>query len=268
MQSSLESRIENHYRQPGLLDQLQQRLDEIEATGERLTVEALAGADEFHTGGARATDFALNLLPLTGDERVLDAGCGIGGTARRLAAQFGCRVTGIDLTPDFIQAATNLTERIRLAGSCEFQTGSVLKMPFVDKAFGATVCFHVAMNIEARREFYREVRRVTQPGGWFLTYDVVRGPNPEGLAFPLPWSDSPDGSFLLTAAETQSTLAEVGFVDIQQHQLPDLTPEQRQQLPSGPPNILLGEQAAQKVANHKAAFSDQRISTAFFLARL
>ena len=270
MKSSLETQIENHYRSPEVLEQLLQRLDDAAVTGETPAVDALGAVDEFHTAGARATEFALGLLPLVREMNVLDAGCGIGGTARRIAAHAGCRVTGIDLTDDFTQTATALTDRMKLSHLCQFLTGSVLRMPFADNTFEVTVSFHVAMNIEARRDFYNEVRRVTRPGGWFLSYDLVRGSNPEELTFPTPWSSSPEGSFLLTAAETQATLAECGFAEIQQHRLPPgPKPDSGNPPPNNqakPPSLLLGADAAQKVNNHKAAISDQRMEPLFFLA--
>jgi cyclopropane fatty-acyl-phospholipid synthase-like methyltransferase len=48
---------------------------------------------------------------------VLDLGCCIGGPARYIAATFGCKVIGIDLSPAFIDAATYLTARCSLAAS-------------------------------------------------------------------------------------------------------------------------------------------------------
>jgi len=46
---------------------------------------------------------------------VLDVGCGIGGPSRYLASTFGCQVTGLDLTAEFIALATMLAPRL---GGC------------------------------------------------------------------------------------------------------------------------------------------------------
>ncbi len=73
-------------------------MDRLRAVGHRP-----APIDEVHIRGREAT---LELAPSAGldaHERVLDLGSGVGGASRCLAAEFGCRVTGIDLTTRFCQ---------------------------------------------------------------------------------------------------------------------------------------------------------------------
>ena len=77
-------------------------------------VDDLAPVDEFHLGGAVATAALIADLELAADDHVLDIGCGIGGPARRMAAVSGCRVTGVDLTATFVDAATALSARVGL----------------------------------------------------------------------------------------------------------------------------------------------------------
>ncbi len=80
---------------------------------------------------------------------MLDVGCGIGGPARYLAATFGCRVTGIDLSPEFIGAATYLTARCGLLDRITIQVGDALHLPFEDAAFDTVFLQHVAMELTA-----------------------------------------------------------------------------------------------------------------------
>jgi ubiquinone/menaquinone biosynthesis C-methylase UbiE len=66
---------------------------------------------------------------------VLDVGCGLGGSSRYLAAECGCRVAAIDLTPNFVEAARILTARCGLAERIEFQQANALALPFPDGTF-------------------------------------------------------------------------------------------------------------------------------------
>jgi ubiquinone/menaquinone biosynthesis C-methylase UbiE len=125
---------------------------------------------------------------------VLDVGCGIGGPARSLAAMFGCRVIGVDLSPAFIDAANYLTTRCGLASRVSYQLGDALDLPFEDSAFDVLFLQHVAMNIQDRPALYEEVARVLKPGGRFATYDLVLRQG--DVVYPVPWARDASTSFL------------------------------------------------------------------------
>ena len=141
--------------------------------------------------------------------RVLDLGCGIGGPARYLAATFGCQVTGVDLSPGFIDAATYLTARCALSDRVSFRVGDARHPPFEDGSFDAVFLQHVAMNVEDRAALYAEVRRILTPGGRFATYDVVLRDG--DVVYPVPWARDPSTSFLLGEGETRTALERAGF---------------------------------------------------------
>jgi ubiquinone/menaquinone biosynthesis C-methylase UbiE len=144
------------------------------------------------------------------ESHVLDVGCGIGGAARFLAAQFGNRVTGIDLTPEYIEVAKELTRRVGLDENLRFETASALAMPFDDGAFDAAITLHVAMNIPSRAEFYAEIARVVRPGGTLCVYDVMKK-NGGDLTFPVPWSETAETSHLITPEATIAAMDDAGF---------------------------------------------------------
>lgn len=210
MSRDLEARVAAHYARPDLARDILAGLKASGADAAAPTTEDLAPVDEFHTAGRRATLRALELMEPAPGTRVLDAGCGLGGTARVLAAERECRVWGLDLTEEYVTVARLLTERMRLSDRCVFRQGSVLDMPFLDGEFDAAVSFHAAMNIEDRGRFCAELARVVRKDGRVCLFDVMKGAA-EGLPFPMPWAQSAETSFLRTPAETRALLEAAGF---------------------------------------------------------
>ncbi len=201
--------VRDHYRATGLTERLKTALMALGPEDQRLTPEQLGALDQFHTRGLAATTELAKLAGITADMSVLDVGSGVGGPARFLAATYGCRVTGVDLSEPFVDAARYLTERAGLSGEVSFQTASALDLPFDDCRFDAVLLQHVAMNISDRARLYREIRRVLKTGGRFATFDVVsNGGEPH---YPVPWARTSATSFLLTADATRETIEPAGF---------------------------------------------------------
>lgn len=177
---------------------------------DRLTPDDLAPVDEFHTGQRSATMRLAELAEVTGGERVLDVGSGIGGPSRYLAQRFGCQVTGIDLTPEFVDVATMLAERTGLAGKVIYRQGNALDLPCPDAGFDLVWSQNAAMNIADRERLYREMRRVLKPAGRLAFQDVARGPGGEPW-YPTPWAKDRSISFVFTPDATRAALERAGF---------------------------------------------------------
>jgi SAM-dependent methyltransferase len=201
--------VRAHYDGPGLVDRIKAALAQVAPEGEPVTVAQLASLDPFHTRGILATADLAGAADLTPADRVLDLGCGVGGPARYLASTFGCHVTGVDLSPSFIEAAIYLTARCGLDDRVMLNVGNALNISCEDSVFDCVFLQHVAMNIADRAALYAEVRRVLKPGGRFATYDVVlKG----GAAiYPAPWARDASTSFLLGAEDTRAALEGAGF---------------------------------------------------------
>ena len=202
--------VRAHYTRSGLGDLILSALEEAGKDLNRLTPQDLAPIDEFHIRGRAATLELARAARVDSTKRVLDVGSGIGGTSRCLAREFGCRVTGIDLTAEYCNAAAMLSERIGLAGLVDYRQGDATNLPFPDASFDIVWTEHVAMNIPDKPRLYKEMHRVLKPGGTLAIYDILAGPSGP-VIFPVPWARRPAASFLVTPEELRSLLDEAGF---------------------------------------------------------
>jgi 2-polyprenyl-3-methyl-5-hydroxy-6-metoxy-1,4-benzoquinol methylase len=130
-----EQSVAQHYTHGSLRQSI---LGALAASGknlDHLTPVDLAPVDEFHIGGRQATaDFATELEFGPG-LHLLDVGSGLGGASRYFAHERGCRVTGIDLTQEYVDTAAILAKHVGLDGLVSYRTGSALDLPFAPGSF-------------------------------------------------------------------------------------------------------------------------------------
>ncbi len=262
--SDLLDDVRAHYHATGLTERLKTALSTFGPENQRLTPQQLGALDQFHTRGLAATADVAKLAGITAEMSVLDVGSGVGGPARFLAATYGCRVTGVDLSEPFVDAARYLTERTGQSSQVSFQTASALELPFPDGSFNAVLLLHVAMNISDRARLYREIRRVLQTGGRFATFDIVL--NSGDPQYPLPWARTPATSFLLTAAATREAIESAGFRTLEwRDDMPATKAWGAQMRASGSPpptpnlSVVMGPDFAQLTANLGQNFMTGRL---------
>lgn len=206
-----EARVEAHYAQKNLMRVIREGLVAAGADPDRPDPGMLSAVDEFHIGGTEASRFVGEALGATAGMRVLDIGCGIGGPARFLADAFGCRVTGIDLTADYVAVGNQLSAMVGLGESVTLQQASALDLPFREASFDAAYVMHVGMNIADKPRMMAEAARVLRPGSKLVIYDVMTqrdGP----VTYPLPWSDVLENSAVDRLAAYDKALEVAGLV--------------------------------------------------------
>ena len=264
--------VRDHYRATGLAARVKTALAALGPEDQHLTPQQLAALDQFHTRGLAATVELAKLTEITAEISVLDVGSGVGGPTRFLAATYGCRVTGVDLSEAFVDAARYLTERTGQSGQVSFETASALELPFDDGHFDVVLLQHVAMNISDRARFYREIRRVLKLSGSFAIFDVVL--NSGDPHYPVPWARTPATSFLLTAAATREVIEPAGFRTLAWQDDTEAAKAWFAQMrESGPPpspnlGVVMGPDFAQLAANLGRNLMEDRLGilTAVFEA--
>ena len=100
--------------------------------------------------------------------RVLDVGCGIGGSSRRLASRYGYDVLGISISPGQVERARALTPS---GLSCEFRTMDALKLDLPDACMDVVWTVECAPHIADKQGFANELLRVLKPGGKLVAAD-------------------------------------------------------------------------------------------------
>jgi SAM-dependent methyltransferase len=176
----------------------------------RPTLDELAQVDEFHVRGREATAELADLLAPEPGSLVLDAGSGLGGPARHLAAGRGCRVLGVDLDPAYAALAHDLTTRTGLADLTRFAVADVTALPLADGSADHAWSIHVGMSVPDKARLYRELRRALRPGGRLALYDLVAGDGGPPL-FPAPWAATAVESHVATLPDLRGLLAGAGF---------------------------------------------------------
>ncbi len=271
---NVEDIVKEHYSVGDLATRI---LDGLKATGvdlDNLTIEDLAVVDEFHIGGRKAAEYAISKMHLSGKEHVLDIGCGIGGTARTIASKSGCKVTGIDLTPEYIEVAQTLTRLTRLDDKASFEAASALSLPFGDGVFDAAITIHVAMNILDRETLYKEIARVMKPGAILCIYDVMKK-GEEPISFPMPWAQTAKSSHLVTPEEMVPLLESAGFeideVEDRTEQAIEFFNQSQAAAAQGPQalgvHIIMGPTAREKLQNVRQNVEAGRIAPVLMVVR-
>lgn len=268
--------VEQHYAGSGTI--VQAIADALRASGRDPFASAtsdLAPVDEFHIRGREATQEIADALGVGPGDAVIDIGCGLGGAARALAELRGCRVVGVDLTPAFCEAATELSRWTGLDALTSFRVGDATALDFADASFDAAVTIHAAMNIPDKPAMYREAHRVVRPGGTFVVYDVLQGEGGD-VAYPVPWAREPSISHLATVDDMRSMLTDAGFELIDEHDSSDRSSawfrSVADAIASGnvPPvtfAVFLGDDFAEMARNQVTNLADRRIRTVTFTCR-
>ena len=260
--------INKHYGISGIMDSIVRGLESSGKDLHALNLDDLAPIDEFHTRGKESTIEIANLAQIYPNHNVLDVGCGLGGSARYIANEHGCSVTGIDLTDEYIDVANKLTEFVHLTDKVSFKQGSALELPFSSESFDIVWTEHTQMNIADKEQFYGELGRVLKPNGRLVFHDIFFGTagNPY---YPTPWAEYDSLSSLCTQEEAKdaiekSKLKVHDWKDKSEQSLEFFKKMAKKIEVSGPPpvgfHLLMGKTAKTKLLNQVKNLEENRVS--------
>jgi sarcosine/dimethylglycine N-methyltransferase len=237
---------------------------------DHLAADDLAPMEDFHTMGRFATTELVESLEINSADEVLDAGSGIGGTARFVAHRCGCQVTAVDLTEEYCDVNRWLNRLVGLDDRISVRQADVTELPFAEQTFDVVFSQHVQMNVADKSRLYTEARRVLRDGGRIAIWDITSGGDGV-LDYPLPWADQPEYSHLVTSDELRSVIEGSGFAIEHWNDRTDQATALMQTFLTLPPNPL-GLHAfvtdfSAKAANLTAALTDGRLRAIQGVAR-
>lgn len=208
-----EKAIADHWARGDVYALIVSALRKMSKSLDALTVEDLAPVDHFHARGLPATVELADRLPIKPGQYIVDIGCGLGGPARYIAKRFQCKVSGLDITGPFVEAANKLTALLRMEDQVTIEHGDGQRLPYADASFDGAYTQHVTMNVADRPKFFAEAYRVLKPGAFFALTEHGLGAKGDPH-YPLPWSADGSGAYLVTPSETRAFLEAAGFEDI------------------------------------------------------
>jgi len=260
--------IHSYYSPNDLYNKIIGGLNKLGKDLSKVTLDDLQPVDEFHIRGDTATKELIKLSGFTPDMHILDVGCGIGGSTRRLSHETGCYVTGIDLSDEYIETAQRLTELINMHQRVKFHAASALELPFADNFFDGVWSLQMNMNVEDKQAWLVETHRVLKPGGRAILYEVCGHKNSPSY-FPVPWAQDSSMSFLVPPESFRDLITRAGFAievwndktDLAQKAFAEVQePVGEPELPALGVYLLVGADIKTKAYNLHRNLDEERVS--------
>ncbi|MEO4044568.1 class I SAM-dependent methyltransferase [Hoeflea sp. CAU 1731] len=254
--SDIERAVASHYGRSGLAGKILKTLGLQDAAPGSVPIEALFPVDQLHHGGVDLTEKMASAAGVRAGMKVLDAGSGIGGSARFLAGRFDCDVDALDLSPDYVRTAEELDRIVGLPQKIRNRAGSVLDLPFEANSFDMVWSQNVTMNVADKQKMFSEAFRVLRSKGvYVLTH--IGGKSDGAIDYPLPWATTDATSFITSPSEFVQTLSDAGFQDVQDHAKDAPPPAPPSPAAEGEPDdsLAMGDQMSLRRANLRRAAS-------------
>ncbi|MBO7585858.1 MAG: class I SAM-dependent methyltransferase [Bacteroidales bacterium] len=162
-------------------------------------------------GHAAMANWALAMVTIGRDDRILDIGCGGGANiARLLQRTLRGSVTGIDFSPVSVWKSTRVNTKAIREGRCRVLEGNVANLPFPEGSFDMVTAFETIYFWPDIEHCFNEVKRVLKPGGQFVIVNESDGRGEMDAK----WESMIEGMHTYTPEEVRRHLTNVGFNDL------------------------------------------------------
>ena len=179
----------------------------------------------------RMNEVLAKLANISKNDRVMDAGCGYGGSAIWFAKNIGCEVVGLTVVPYQIREAEKFAEKNKLSDKVSFRKEEYAHTPFPNNSFTVVWGLESIVHAESKKDFINEAYRLLKVGGRILISEYMLRETPpfsdKEKQIISPWLRGWAMPSLLTPNEYKSHLDSAGFKNIKIH---DLTDNVRQSL--------------------------------------
>jgi phosphoethanolamine N-methyltransferase len=173
--------------------------------------EAVYGHNFISPGGIAAAQEFTALLDLRPGQRVLDVGCGIGGSAFYMAQTYGVQVDGLDLSHNMLTIARERCQALGLTEQVQFIHGNILEFT-TPTPYDCVYSRDAFLHIHDKTGLFAVIKEVLKPGGRLLFTDYCCDESEKSLEFAAYIHDRHYA--LCTVAEYGQILAQAGLTDI------------------------------------------------------
>lgn len=194
---------------------------ELKANGQAsgpLQPADLVAMDQLHYGGTQAVDVAIETLSIHADDHVLDVGAGLGGPARHMAHQAGCKVTAVELQPDLNALGQTLTNRCGLSAQITHHCGDILDIDLPKERFDAMVSWLTVLHIPHRNRLFERCHRALKTKGRVLIEDFY-APKPLDASTQQILKEQVACAYLPSIEDYRGQLKQAGFESIELNEM-------------------------------------------------
>ncbi|MCP5076032.1 MAG: class I SAM-dependent methyltransferase [Rhodobacteraceae bacterium] len=265
--SDIEKKVASHYTRGDVTERILTTLGLQDVALGSVPIESLFSVDQLHHGGVSLTERMASAAGVRSGMKVLDAGSGIGGSARFLVDRFECEVDAIDLSDEFVRTAEDLDRLVGLSGRIRHRAGSVLDLPYDSNSFDVVWSQNVTMNVADKTAMFAEAFRILRPSGVYVLTHLGRGVGAE-IDYPLPWAMTQATSFAVSPSELVNALSGAGFQNIKDH-AKDAPPLPPPPVSDGQPDDspAMGDDMPLRRTNAGRAIADGRLVSMLVSAR-
>jgi len=150
-----------------------------------LRYERIFGENFVSTGGLETTAHFTSLLDLTRGQKVLDVGCGIGGSAFHIAKTYEVNVHGIDLSKNMVQIAEERCKTMTFPKDVKvtFEICDATTKEFAENSFDVIYSRDAILHIFDKLTLFRQFYKWLKPGGKVFITDYCWGSRPHSEKF-------------------------------------------------------------------------------------